>query len=67
MLKSYLKNRSHVVKKGSRMSKLKTILCQVPQGSVLGPLLFILMINNLPAITSSSVNSYLYADDTEVN
>ena len=63
LLKSYLKNISQVVKIGFKMPKLKTIHCGVPQGSVLWPLLFILLINDLLTITNS-VNTYLYDDDT---
>ena len=40
------------------------VLSSAPQGSVLGPLLFLLYINNLPSSVSSNVK--LYADDTLV-
>ena len=63
LLKSYLTNRYQLLKISCKKLKLKAIHCGAPQGSILGPLLFILMINDLPTI-SSSVNTKLYADDT---
>ena len=44
-------------------SEFKHISCGVPQGSTLGPLLFLLFINDLPLFTSN-VCANLYADDT---
>ena len=46
-------------------SDIKTVSCGVPQGSVLGPLLFLLYINDLPNI-SNKLKFYLFADDTNI-
>ena len=45
--KSYLKDRKQMVKLGNILSESKTIMCGVPQGSVLGPLLFFIYVNDM--------------------
>lgn len=62
LLKSYLSNRQHVTKLDGISSDTKLLDIGVPQGSILGPLLFLLFINDLPSITKFSVK--LFADDT---
>ena len=44
-------------------SRIENVLCSVPQGSILGPLLFLMFINDLPLYTNN-VSTDLYADDT---
>ena len=46
-------------------SEAGTINCVVPQGSILGSLIFLLCINDIPQALSDS-HTYLYADDTSI-
>ena len=63
--RSYLSNRKQYVFLNGESSDLQDITCGVPQGSVLGPLLFLLYINDLPNV-SSILQFYLFADDTNI-
>ena len=62
---TYLTDRKQYVFFNGISSELASISCGVPQGSVLGPLLFLLYINDLPNI-SSKLNFFLFADDTNI-
>ena len=62
---SYLSNRKQYVFYNGMASDIMDITCGVPQGSVLGPLLFLLYINDLPNI-SDKLNFFLFADDTNI-
>lgn len=61
--KSYLGNRSQFVRVDTTMSSCMPIECGVPQGSVLGPILFLLFINDIANLDISG-KICLFADDT---
>jgi hypothetical protein len=63
--KSYLDNRKQYVNFNNNKSELKSTICGVPQGSILGPLLFILYINDITN-TSTMLDFILFADDTTI-
>ena len=63
--RSYLSNRKQLVDLGTGTSSLKMITCGVPQGSILGPLLFILYINDMRHALKFSVVHH-FADDTNL-
>ena len=62
ILKSYLFNRYQFTKIRNIKSTKRKISCGVPQGSTLGPLLFILYLNDLPL--ASQFSTTLFADET---
>ena len=62
---NYPHNCTQFVKIGSSQSNAETITCGIPQGSTLGPLLFLLYINDLP-YCSKKLSFRIFADDTNM-
>ena len=62
----YLSNRMQFVQIGNKVSTMKPVLTGVPQGSIIGPLLFNIFINDIVK-ASQKFAFILYADDTTLN
>ena len=63
-IKNFLHNRNQVVIVNNTESEIKPVTSGIPQGSVLGPILFIVYINDLPEVVNSYVR--IFADDTKI-
>ena len=65
-LQSYLSNRKQVTKFDDYTSTVEDVKSGVPQGSILGPFLFLCFVNDLPDIFKNVCKFMAYADDTQL-
>ena len=63
-IKAFLRNRRQIVDVNGTKSDPATVLSGIPQGSVLGPILFVKYVNDLPEVVKCG--TYLFGDDTEI-
>ncbi len=66
LIENYLSNRQQYVEIEGKKSAMSTIMTGVPQGSILGPLLFIIYMNDI-SFASDLFNAIIYADDSTLN
>jgi len=66
LILDFLRNRNQVTKVGNSLSKPTALTSGVVQGSCLGPLLFLIFINDLASIFGPSITPKLYADDLKL-
>src|SRR6201995_2585804 len=65
-INSFLSSRFQRIKINGCLSESKPVLSGIPQGSFLGPLLFVIFINDLPLECSDMCTSFLFADDAKL-
>ena len=63
-IESFLSNRKQRVRVNNCTSSWKPVISGIPQGSILGPILFTLFVNDIPSLLQSIIA--LYADDTKL-
>jgi hypothetical protein len=64
-IRSFLLGRKQRVIVNGEKSEWRDVTSCIPQGSVLGPILFVLYINDMPEVTSVGALTYLFANDTK--
>jgi len=66
-IESFLCHRKQRVKINGFYSDWADVLSGIPQGTILGPILFIIYINDLPDVCKRFINVYLFADDAKLD
>ena len=67
LVKGYFQNQQMCTKFNGLVSPVKTLTCGVPQGLVIGPILFLCYINDIVNVVSDhNTRAVLYADDTVI-
>ena len=67
LLKSYLCDRFQYTVVNNTMSKMSNITCGMPQGSTLGPLLFIIYVNDMPKASKFKTKLFINDTDKQIN
>jgi len=65
-IENFVTDRKQRVKVSGEFSCWITVLSGIPQGSILGPLLFIILINDLVDISTDNIKLYFFADDAKM-
>lgn len=65
-INDFLDNRFHCVRVNGKLSDIRSVPSGIPQGSILGPLLFVIYINDLPQLCGDLGELYLFADDAKL-
>jgi ribonuclease P/MRP protein subunit RPP40 len=55
-----------MVRVNGKLSQWLPVISGIPQGTILGPLLFIIYINDLPSLCEDETGIYLFADDAKL-